>query len=72
MLKYLVVYASETGNTQMIANEIYDAIKSRSKEMINIRQWNGTHEAENYLSVSGQTEAVVHWKSLICYPLSSP
>ena len=48
MLKYLVVYASETGNTQMIANEIYDAIKSRSKEMINIRQWNGTHEAENY------------------------
>jgi flavodoxin len=48
MLKYLVVYASETGNTKMIANEIYDAIRDRSKEMINVRQWNGTHEAENY------------------------
>ncbi len=48
MLKYLVVYASETGNTKKIADEIFYALPSESKEEINIRSWNGKHDAETY------------------------
>ena len=48
MLKYLVAYASETGNTQKIAEEIYKAIPDTRKEMINVRSFVGFHEAENY------------------------
>ncbi|WP_044915291.1 flavodoxin family protein BilS [Butyrivibrio sp. WCE2006] len=48
MLKYLVVYASETGNTKKIADEIFYAIPSDSKEEINVRRWNGRHDAETY------------------------
>jgi hypothetical protein len=48
MLKYLVVYASETGNTKKIADEIFNALPSDSKEEINIRSWNGKHDAETY------------------------
>ncbi len=48
MLKYLVVYASETGNTKKIADEIFYAIPSDSKEEINVRSWNGRHDAETY------------------------
>ena len=48
MLKYLVIYASETGNTKKIADEIFYALPSDSKEEINIRSWNGRHDAETY------------------------
>ena len=48
MLKYLVVYASETGNTKKIADEIFYALPSDSKEEINVRGWNGRHDAETY------------------------
>ena len=48
MLKYLVVYASETGNTKKIADEIFYALPSDSKEEINVRSWNGRHDAETY------------------------
>lgn len=48
MTKYLVVYSSETGNTKMIADEIYSAIHDSDKELLNVRQWNGTHVAETY------------------------
>ena len=48
MLKYLVVYVSETGNTKKIADEIFYALPSDSKEEINIRSWNGKHDAETY------------------------
>ena len=48
MLKYLVVYASETGNTKQIADEIFYALPSDSKEEINVRSWNGRHDAETY------------------------
>ncbi|MCR5657199.1 MAG: flavodoxin family protein [Butyrivibrio sp.] len=48
MLKYLVVYASETGNTKKIADEIFYALPSDSKEEINVRRWNGRHDAETY------------------------
>jgi len=48
MLKYLVVYASESGNTKKIADEIFYALPSDSKEEINVRSWNGRHDAETY------------------------
>lgn len=48
MLKYLVAYASETGNTKKIAEEIYNAIPSPRKELINVRSFAGLHDAENY------------------------
>ena len=48
MLKYLVVYASESGNTKMIAEEIFKAIPSPSKDIVNIRQWTGKLDAETY------------------------
>lgn len=48
MLKYLVVYASETGNTKKIADEIFYALPSDSKEELSIRSWNGRHDAETY------------------------
>ncbi|SEL90120.1 MULTISPECIES: flavodoxin family protein BilS [unclassified Butyrivibrio] len=48
MLKYLVIYASETGNTKKIADEIFYALPSDSKEEINVRSWNGRHDAETY------------------------
>ncbi len=48
MLKYLVVYASETGNTKKIADEIFYALPSDSKEEINVRSWIGKHDAETY------------------------
>jgi len=48
MLKYLVAYASETGNTKMIAEEIYNAIPTDSKKLINVRQWNGDLKAQTY------------------------
>jgi flavodoxin len=48
MLKYLVVYASETGNTKKIADEIFQALPSDSKEELNVRSWNGRHDAETY------------------------
>lgn len=48
MLKYLVAYASETGNTKKIAEEIYNAIPDSRKEIINVRSFAGLHEAENY------------------------
>ena len=50
MLKNIVVYASETGNTKKIAEEIYNALPSSmgEKEIVDVRAWNGTLDAENY------------------------
>lgn len=50
MKKYLVVYASETGNTFMLAKEIYNAINcpKDDKGLADIRAWNGTLDAELY------------------------
>ena len=50
MKKYLVVYASETGNTLMLAKEIYNAINcpKDDKGLVDIRAWNGTLDAELY------------------------
>lgn len=50
MLKNLVVYASETGNTKKLAVEIYNALPSSmgEKEIVDVRAWNGQLDAENY------------------------
>ena len=46
--KYLVVYASETGNTERVAKEIYSAIHSEEKELLQIRNWNGQSDGDIY------------------------
>ena len=46
--KYLVVYASETGNTERVAKEIYLAIHSEEKELLQIRNWNGQSDGDIY------------------------
>lgn len=50
MLKNLVVYASETGNTKKLAEEIYMALPSSmgAKDIVDVRTWNGKLDAENY------------------------
>lgn len=48
MLDCLVVYASETGNTKMIAEEIYNALPTSSKKLVNVRSWNGANDAGTY------------------------
>ncbi|WP_029232491.1 flavodoxin family protein BilS [Butyrivibrio sp. VCB2006] len=50
MLKYLVIYASETGNTKKVAEEIYKALPSKKddKAIVDVRTWNGSLDAENY------------------------
>lgn len=50
MLKNLVIYASETGNTKLLAEEIYRAIPSSmgEKKIVDVRSWNGAFDAENY------------------------
>ncbi len=50
MKRYLVAYASETGNTLMLAKEIHNAINcpKDEKELVDIRSWNGTLDAELY------------------------
>ena len=50
MLKNLVVYASETGNTKKLAEEIFSALPSSmgEKDIVDVRTWNGKLDAENY------------------------
>lgn len=46
MAKFVVVYASETGNTRLIAEEIYSAIRSDSKSLIDVRSFDGTLDGD--------------------------
>jgi hypothetical protein len=50
MLKNLVVYASETGNTKKLAEVIFDALplSMGDKAIVDVRSWNGRMDAENY------------------------
>ena len=50
MLKYLVIYASETGNTRLLAEEIYNALPGspKDKKLVDVRSWHGEADAENY------------------------
>lgn len=41
MAKFNVIYASESGNTKQIAQEIFDAICFDDKELVNIRSFDG-------------------------------
>lgn len=51
MLKYLTIYASETGNTKRLAEEIHNSLPCRPKEkmIVDVRSWHGDVDAENYL-----------------------
>lgn len=46
MGSYIVVYASDTGNTRQIAQEIFEAIKEEPRQLVNIRDWNGAYDAD--------------------------
>lgn len=50
MLKYLVIYASQTGNTRLLAEEIHNALPVSQKEkmLIDVRCWHGEADAETY------------------------
>ena len=46
MSKFAVIYASETGNTRRIAEEIHAAIRVENKVLIDIRSFDGTLDAD--------------------------
>lgn len=50
MLKYLVIYASVTGNTRLLAEEIYNAlpVSTKEKKLVDVRSWHGETDAETY------------------------
>ncbi|MBQ4417470.1 MAG: flavodoxin, partial [Butyrivibrio sp.] len=48
MSKFVVIYASETGNTRTVAQEIFSAIRSEDKEIVDIRSFNGRLDADVY------------------------
>ncbi|MBQ6735747.1 MAG: flavodoxin domain-containing protein [Lachnospiraceae bacterium] len=48
MGRFAVIYASETGNTEMVAREIYEAIRSDSKELLDVRNFDGRLESDVY------------------------
>lgn len=51
MLKYLVIYASETGNTRLVAEEVYNSlpVSKKEKRLVDVRTWHGEYDAETYL-----------------------
>ncbi len=50
MIKNLVVYASETGNTKKLAEVIFEALPPSmgDKAIVDVRTWNGKMDAENF------------------------
>ena len=46
MSKFAVIYASETGNTRRLAEEIHGAIRSEEKTLIDVRSFDGTLDAD--------------------------
>lgn len=48
-MKYAVLYESESGNTERIADAIYRALGDGDKEIINLRQMETIPDAETYL-----------------------
>ena len=46
MAKFNVIYASESGNTKQIAQEIFDAIRFDDKELIDIRSYKGQTDGD--------------------------
>ena len=45
-MEYLVVYSSQTGNTQKLALEIFEALPGKSKDIQKIEEQSG--EADTY------------------------
>ena len=48
MSKFVVIYASETGNTRTVAEEVFSAIRSDDKALIDIRSFDGRLDADVY------------------------
>lgn len=48
MLDYLVLYASETGNTRRLATEIFSALPGSSKDLLNVDERFSAKEAVTY------------------------
>ena len=46
-MEYLVIYTSNTGNTQKVAMKIFDAIPGRSKDIERLEEYHG-EEADTY------------------------
>ncbi|MBR0164264.1 MAG: flavodoxin [Lachnospiraceae bacterium] len=46
MGRFVVIYASETGNTKTVAEEIFDAIRSDAKEIVDVRRFDGRLDAD--------------------------
>lgn len=47
-MKYQVIYASKTGNTQQVADEIYDALPGEDKQIISVEEFDPQREADVY------------------------
>lgn len=47
-MRFTVIYDSETGNTEKIANEIYETIESNEKELVNLKRNHEIPEADVY------------------------
>ena len=45
-MKYQVIYASKTGNTQQVADEIYDALPGEDKQIISVEEFDPQREAD--------------------------
>lgn len=48
-MDYLVTYASNTGNTQKVAMEIFEALPGKSKDIISLEEFRG-QEADTYFA----------------------
>jgi flavodoxin len=47
-MKYAVIYYSETGNTKIVAEKIYETINSRDKIMVNLKEDTNIPKADLY------------------------
>lgn len=66
MLEYAVLYQSETGNTRQIAAEIFAAIPSDRKDLINVCECRQIPEAEVYFVGFGVQKGTCTRKVIDC------
>lgn len=48
MLEYVVLYASDTGNTKQLAVQIFSALPGNSKDLVDLENCNDIPDAETY------------------------
>lgn len=46
MGSFTVIYASDTGNTRQVAEEIFEAIRSDNKELVDVRSFDGRTDSD--------------------------